>query len=236
MNNISKVMKYQLRDFKTAILIYYAIILAIILSLIIYKIFINPSDNAYFSGFGGSAVIFLFIAGLNSFKANFKFMLVNNVSRRNFFYGSFIAFAIVAFFMALIEIMINMSLNLIVEYEGLYEQLYYLEEYYYFADLLWSFTLFLFSVNLGLLITMLYYKSNKLMKTVISLIPAAVVILLIALNNLTGGAIINVFYEFYRDTLGFPNNSYIAVVSFTVATIGLLGLNFLLIRKMPIKD
>jgi len=26
------------------------------------------------------------------------------------------------------------------------------------------------------------------------------------------------------------------VVSFTVATIGLLGLNFLLIRKMPIKD
>jgi hypothetical protein len=75
------------------------------------------------------------------------------------------------------------------------------------------------------------------MKTIISFAPVLLVILLVMLNNVTEGALGISIIKSLTVVLGFTNNNpYTAALSFLVATAGVLGLCYLLIRRIAIKD
>lgn len=238
MEHTLKVSKYIFQDFKKALIIYYGIIIGIfMLMLFSYMRFSSgqSGDDINFGGFGVSTVIFMFVSGLNCFKANFKFMQANNISRKRFYSGTIIALISVAAFMAFVDVVLNNVFNQIIPYEGVFEQLY--RNGNYFADFVWSFALMVLAVSAGLFITLLYYKCNKLMKVMISFIPVVLFILLALFNNLTKGAVAYGVVNFFTAVLGFENyNPYIAVLSFFIASAGVLALSYGLIRRMPIKD
>ena len=237
MNNTLKVSRYLFRDFKKAMLIFYGVILAIvILMLALYLNIRSQGDGkASFGGFGFSAFIFLFVSGLNCFKANFKFLQANNISRKRFYYANIITLLSISAFMALIDTAMSNIIKLLVPYESILEQLY--KNNFFFSSFMWSFTSFVLAASTGWCITMLYYRCDKLMKTVISFAPVLIVILLVMLNNLTKGAIGIAIVEFLTVALGFTNNNpYMAVLSFFIASAGAFGLCYLLIRRITIKD
>jgi hypothetical protein len=237
-NNILKVIKYQLRDFRISLIVFYGIVLAIIvIGGVSYSNLSNDTNvSVSFSGFGMAAVIFIFVAGLNCFRDSFKFIQANNVSRKSFFMGNGITIISVAALMAIVEAILDSTLKHFFPYQGLFQQLY--KSNSMVADFLWSFGLYAFAVSLGWFITMVYYRSSKLIKTIVSLIPAFIIILLVVINNLTAGALGRGMVNLLAAALGFGNdfNAYMAVLSFWAATAVLLGLSFLLIRRMPVKD
>jgi hypothetical protein len=237
MNNTLKVSKYLFQDFKKAMQIFYAIIFAIAILLVMLnmRIIDQGTTRANFGGFGFAAVIFLFISGLNCFTINFKFLQANNISRKRFYYANILTLTSVSAFMALIDTVMTQVLKSVLPYNSLFEQLY--KGDFFFADFMWSFALFILNASMGWCIIMLYYKCNKLLRTVISLAPILIIILLIMLNNVVMGAIGEAIIEFLTVALGFSNNNpYMAVLSFFIATAGVFGLCYLLIRRMPIKE
>ena len=237
MNNTLKVSKYLFHDFKKALVIFYGIIFAIsILMIALYLNVISKVEgNVSIGGFGFSAFIFLFVSGLNCFKINFKFLQANNISRRTFFVANIITLISISAFMALVDTIITKVLKLIMPYESVVEQLYKNEVF--FTNVIWSFALFALVASAGWCITMLYYRCNNLMKTLISFAPVLIFILLVMLNNLVNGAMGIAIIKFFTVVLGFTsNNPYIAALSFFIACAGIFGLCYLLIRKIAIKD
>jgi hypothetical protein len=238
MNNTLKVTKYQLHDFKKGLMIYYSIILTIALFMIyLYTNVVRPAGGEMmnFSGFGFSAAIFLFVAGLNGFKINFKFMQANNISRKRFYMAMIITLITAAAFMAVVDVAINHIFKLFMPYNGLYEGLYKNDSF--IGDFIWSFALFTLVGNAGWFITMLYYKCGTLMKTVISLAPVLLVFILVLIDRLVEGAVAKGIVEFLTWSLGFTtNNSYLAAMNFLIGAAGEIALSYLLIRRISIRD
>jgi hypothetical protein len=92
---------------------------------------------------------------------------------------------------------------------------------------------------LGYCITLIYYRSNKIAKWVVSITPALVLFALIpVLESLTNGRFVVKLVEFMRRSMGLGQtiNPYMAMISFIIG-FGVLALfSFLLIRRAVIKQ
>lgn len=188
-------------------------------------------------GFGMTTAIFIFIAGLNCFKINFKFSRANNVSRKNFYYGTILALLILAALLAVIDTILSgiLSTTLNISYVSLHEQLYGFSSP--LAEFIWSFGLYTLFVNLGWLITMIYYRSNVLIKVVVSISPIIFVIFFQFLNEMVNGVLGRAVFDFFNYAFGFyyNNNSLIGGVSFIIGSILVIAFCYLLIPRAPIK-
>jgi len=232
MDNILKVTKYQLRDFRKPVMIYYLVITA--LGLLLFMA--GPNGE---SSFGGATFIFIFILGLNSFKSSFKFMQANNISRRTFYFGNIGAIIAVSTFMSLVDLIIDKVFTATVRYKGFYEQIYiYSSGQGFLPRISWNLTLLMVATSLGFMITVLYYRSNKVAKILISLVPAIGLILFSFFNRQTDGRLAEAILSFLGNALGLTGgqNPYMAMFSFIIAAIGVLAITYGLIFKAPIKD
>jgi len=187
-------------------------------------------------GMDFASVVFIFILGLNCFTSAFKFMQANSVSRKRFFAGTIIALGVVALAMATLDSILSIALRNIIPYSSMLEQLYGTRSV--FASLLYSTTLAAFAAHTGWMISMLYYRSNKLQKIAISLSPLFVIITLVFLNRRTAGRVGTAIIRFLGSVLGFYNgpSPYIASLSFIVGTALISAICYLLIRNAPVKD
>jgi len=239
MKDIIKVAKYFLRDSRQAVMIFYAITIFLVLFLFYMSNGLNgqPGTEASFGGLGFGVMIFLFVSGLNSFKTNFKFMLANSVSRRDIYFGGILAFVILAGFMAIMDMVMSQFFMATSSYQSFYGQIYG-EEKRLIAEFLWNFAVFLFAVSSGWMITMLYYKSGKLMKIFISFIPVIIIFTVIGFNNATDGKVVNAMWDFFVRVFGFTDNysSYNAVLTFILTAVTAFGLSYVLVRKMRLKE
>ena len=234
MNGVLKVTRFQLRESRNPMLIFYATILVMV-SLLAVLIWRDTGDNAQVSGLGPSTVVFLFILGLNGFASGFKFMQANSVSRKRFYVANIIALIAVAALMAAIDGTLTVVLKQMFPYEGMLEQIYRTAAF--IPDFIWSFSLYAFAAFSGWMVTMVYYRCDKSQKILVSLSPAflfIVLVYLIRINGAVGRAIIN-FLGVVLGLSGTPN-PYVAALSFLVGTAGVAALSFLLIRRMPIKS
>lgn len=231
MKDVFKVTKYQLHDFKKAIMVYYAIIYTFTLCMLLIKLQFGGTFKI--SGFGSITMIFLFIAGLNSFKSDFKFMAAFNVSRKRFFLSSIITFTGVSLLMALVDAITN-QISIYISLEGFYNSIYHNQ--YFVMDLTWTFSVFLFTLSVGFFITMLYYVCNKLMKIVVSLAPVLIIILWSIISYFTGGKLMKITNNVFDFMSGETTNSYMAVISLLLLFALFSYFNYLLIRKMIIRD
>ncbi len=99
------------------------------------------------------------VVGLNSFRNNFKFSQANNVSRITFFKGLIISILVVALFMSLIDIIINRLYNVFVSCPMNFDMIY--------GILQWMFSAYSTIIIMGILISLVYYKSSKPVKVII---------------------------------------------------------------------
>lgn len=242
-----KIAKYQLEDTRKALLIYYAIIITISIVITISAMHFlkqQPYSQISINGVDFASIIFIFIAGLNSFKPSYKFMQANNISRKSFFKGHIVSIFPIAAAIAAIDIVINHINNLFVVNNSFFTQMYAKPVSFQrsspgiLANFIWSFAALALSAIIGWCISLVYYRCNKIQKTILSLSPVFIVIIVIYLNSLTYGKFGSTIADFFALAWGFKNNynPYIAALSMSVGFVIFTFLSYLLIRKVPVKE
>ncbi len=252
--NIKKVVKYQIIDNRRAILIFYLVVVCVIA---MFSVSIFRSDlggSVRIGGFEMAAVVFLFIAGLNSFRETFRMMIQNGVSRRSTFKGFLITTVILSASMSLINLIILWMMkafevpdNAEFEFSGLFEQMYaqrYVGNSSNIQEMVEG-LLFLICITaaammLGYFITIMYYRLNKAGKVAVSVgVPAIMIIGLPVFDAaVTGGQIQVALGRLFLFAGGFLNghNPYYGIVSSLICFALLAALSWLLMRRAVIKD
>ena len=247
-----KVAKYNVNSLKKSVCIYYSIFIAVYIFLVILSRIYN--DSFATAGTELSSAIAIFIVGLNIFKENFYFMKSNNVSRKSYFLGTVLSMLPIAITMSVIDIIINRAYNLFFKCPTNYDMIFTdfsngaditmaTSNWVQGNDILTLFNTFLFQASLylmlfalGFVITMVYYKCNKLMKTVVSISPVMLFMLFgVLVSNFPYAAQKVLEFLFYIFGIT-PRNVYIAILTFIILFIALVTAAYLLVRKMIIKE
>ncbi|QNO15521.1 hypothetical protein HYG86_12450 [Alkalicella caledoniensis] len=234
MNNIDKIARFQLKDFRKSVMIYYTVIFTIILLMFITT---RNSDNLGQSNMSGGTFIFMFILGLNCFKTAFKLMQANNITRKSFYIGNIIALLSTSLVVSFIDSVLNRVLKQIVPYAGNFEQIFGNQSF--FGDFIWTFSLLFFAMTLGWMITMIYYRSNSIAKILVSISPVFLIVTFGYIDRINSGALSRWMFDSFMKTMGLyggNSNFYVGIFSFLIATLIILIPNILLMNKAPIKD
>ncbi|MDF2567297.1 MAG: hypothetical protein K0R90_753 [Oscillospiraceae bacterium] len=242
--NIKAALKYQLHDAKRALMVYYIVIYSLFIFLVIMqKMF--PEGGS--SGMENASIIFIFIAGLNSFKQTFKMFLQNSISRKTLFVSSLLSIFPIAGFMALMDSINAVIFSKIITYESFFEQLYgggyatNTNDFRLIAEgFLFSICMYSAFMLLGYVISILYYRMNKGPKVAVSLgVPGFFLVLLPIIDtNLKDINILKNIWDFILFILGMKNgfNPYYPIVTCGIVFVLLSGISFLLTRKAVIKN
>lgn len=162
--------RYQLADYKAGILVYYCAMLGL-LALFLVSTVVDTGVSVRFSGLSGFSSVFLFICGLCSLHDNLPMHLQHGVSRRTMFRARLLVTAAVSAFMAVVDTLLSVLLNLLGtpffgDSASLFKQAY--GRAYYFGavgdvlmSLVFAFVLFLLASSLGYFIITLFYRLSK---------------------------------------------------------------------------
>ena len=222
--------KYQLRDYRPAVLVFY-LVLAVIAAFILA---INGRVEGQASLSGGS-IIFVFVIGLNCFKSSFLFAQANNISRWVFYQATLLSLVGLGIIMGAVDMILDAALQRLPIYLGLFEQLYGKAP---LAKGLWTTASLVFAGSLGWMITMIYYRSSNLWKVVVSLIPVLISPALSLLNWLTNGRLTFSLFAFLKWAFGFAGespNPYPAVLTFLAGSVLIWAINAVLLYRAPVK-
>ena len=240
-----KIAKMNAEGIMKAAIIYYFIFICVIIGLIAIS-----SEKSTTSGIEISTTIFLFVCGLNSFKSNFYFAKSNGISRKTFIKGLLISSVPIALVMSIIDIIIN---NIFIKNPTFYDMAYgnsvgYISKIYegnwiqsnslatIFNTILFQFSLCLLAYVIGIVINMIYYRANKYVKVLVSVIPVSLIILKGNLSMRDPSLTLRI-NEVSNYIFGFnPSNVFACITTFLVFTVVLSGIAFLLIRKAVIKE
>ena len=243
-----KLSKYNIKVSLKSIIIYYLIFTGAITGIeMLNKLSVVKGHT---SGVEFSTVIFLFVMGLNSFKEDFYFAQANNISRVDYFKANVIAILPIGLAMSILDVIINRVYNLFVASPTLYDMSYnnftganlIMEVWVQsnsivtlFGTVTFLFAFYIASFAIGLLITIIYYKCNKIMKILVSLSPIAFMTILgsVATKYPEFGDKLEIFIE---TILGLnTKNAYMAVMTFICLFIIAMFFVYLLIRKVVVK-
>lgn len=245
-----KVARMNIEGVMKSAIIYYGAFIFILMVLISLYIF---GGRVTMSGIEVSTVIFLFVCGLNSFKSNFYFAKSNGISRKTFIKGLLISSIPIALVMSIIDIIINRINNIFINNPTFYDMAYgnlvgIIGDIYngawtqsnslstIFNTILFQFSFCLLAYVVGIVINMIYYRSNKYVKVLVSVIPVAFIMFSGNFSIRNSGLTIRV-KEFFDYIFGFnPVNVFACVTTFLVLTVVLWAIAFLLIRKAVIKE
>ena len=243
-----KIAKMNIEGIMKSAIIYYSIFVCVIIGLIAVS-----GGRSSMSGVEFSTVIFIFVCGLNSFKSNFYFAKSNGISRKTFIKGLLISSVPIALVMSIIDIIINRINNIFIKNPTLYDMSYgnllgdvgRIHEGVWiqsnslatiFNTILFQFSLCLLAYVVGIVINMIYYRSNKYLKVLVSVIPVVFIIFNANFSTKNPGLTMRI-NEFLDYIFGFnPSNVFACITTFLVLVVILSGVAFLLIRKAIIKE
>lgn len=235
MSHALKVTKYQLHDSSRAVLTYYLIMASLLVFLALVRWFAPAPGPINMSGLEMSTAVFLFVAGLNCFKPSFKCMSAFGVSRRRFFGQNVLALLALAGLATVVDTLFAAIYRMFLNYKSLQEILYPSSNA--FSGIIWLFFVHTAAVMLGWFITLLYYRSGKQLKLLISLSPVFLSIGLGFANTFTHGKVSSAIRAFFLSFWGAKTmNPHIAVMSLSLSIVLLGTLIFLMIRRAPVKN
>ena len=178
--------RYQLRDQRSAILVYYGVLASLFLVALIVMALAPAEANGFLSTNGVTAItmFFAFILSRCAFKESFLMNLQHGISRRSQFLGRLGAMGVVCGVMALADEIYTLLVSLLhvvlpngFQANSLYEMSYCME----YAEgrftvqsspatmllsVVFSFFLLLTASSLGYLITVFMYRLSKMGKTI----------------------------------------------------------------------
>lgn len=246
--NLKAVVKYQLNDILKALCIYYVsfIVPFIFLSLT----FIRIADSSVgivdstVGGMDGVSMIFIFIAGLNSFKKKFEFFQANSITRTEQHFGFIITVWFIAVGMALVDNIFAFVFSNFMTYHSAYYQFFghanssvtegTFDLSFYFASFIWAVFAYAMFFTIGYFITLLYYKMNKVWKITVSVGVPTLLYGLSMIDNWVNGAKYSYWLnDIVGKALGVAQNSHNSYMS--VLTTGLVTLAFMLINQLMIR-
>ncbi len=245
---LKSVIRYNICDIKYGVLIYYAVIAAIMGLLVFTQqsriVNIGSSDDIVFVSGAEASAIFLFVCGLNSFKQNYLYLSTNGITRKAQFYGFLSSSAIIAAAMAFIDTASTNIINIFIDYHPMFYQIFkgFTAEssqlLITLMNFLWSTAVYLLAFVIGYFITTLYYRMSKILKIVVSVGVSA---LLMIGSPMLASYLYKVGYlyefsaviKFLADGNGNPNVSIIISI---LETAILAGLSYLLVRRAPVKE
>lgn len=246
--NISSIVRYHIWDNKRPLMIFYIVIITVVL--LLSALSISVGSNSSISGLEIASVIFIFVAGLNSFKDTFHFSLVNGVSRKKQFIGHLVSLLPIAFIMATMDTLLRLIAPFFISYTPLHMSLYargYSDMtggvattlVQLFDGFIWMVFLYMMVAMIGYFITIVYYRSNKLLKLIVSITPPIFLTFgLPVINRMTDGRAVQWLGRAIVKSMGLYNgvNPYIAIVTFicwfAVFSLG----SYLLMKKAIIKQ
>ncbi|QOR36427.1 hypothetical protein IMX26_06350 [Clostridium sp. 'deep sea'] len=238
---IKTYIKYQVADSRNSISIYYLIIFTVLVLAFLSKAL--NFGGIQVNGLELSTAIFMFVGGIATFKDGFKFGLVNGLTRKTIFTGLVLAVFPIAAIMAFVDSIIRVVGSLISGYESIFSSMY-LSRYTgnsllsYLEGFLWMVFLYALINLLGMLISMIYYRSNKRLKQLISFgVPLLFLISIPILDKSVPGGVINRIYKAFAIFFGKYNTSNPLLFVFwsSIAIIVIALFQYLLIRKATVK-
>lgn len=186
-----KIAKMNFIDIIKAIGIYYISLIAVLM--VLFSIGVISDEHNSISGLEVSTMIFIFVCGLNSFKESFYFTQSNNISRKTFLKGTLLTSLSIGILMAIIDFIINRIMNLFMPSPSLYDMGYTtlrnlnnlgLHSQWVQSNsiltiintILLAFVIYCFAYILGLVINMIYFRADTIMKIAISVIGGGLLI------------------------------------------------------------
>ena len=246
-----KIAKINFENIMKSAILYYSMFIFIFLVLCIINY--TSGLQGTMSGIEFVTIIFLFISGLNSFKSNFYFAKSNGISRKTFIKGLLISSLPIALVVSILDITINRINNIFIKNPTLYDMTYgsllgnmanvFNDSWVQsnsFATIintfLFQFSFCLLAYVVGIVINMIYYRSNKYVKVLVSVAPVMLIIFntTLSIRNPRLAMKLNEFIDYI---FGFdPLNVFACITTFLIITVILSGIAFLLIRKAVIKE
>ena len=249
MNKVLGIFKYQCKSSLRSVLIFYGIFISIIVFLA-YSF--RNSNNVTSAGLELSSAIFLFVCGLNSFKSQFYFSQLNNISRKAFLKGTVLYAAVYSTTMAIIDIIINRIYNVFIPCPMNYDMIYsfnkafsdesgiissfnYLFQTnndlsYILKTFIFNASAYLFVFMVGLILTMITFKLNAIGKTIFWGGGAAILIL--SSSSIFSHAFVKIGEVIYK-AFGVANgNSFMGVITLLISILILIVGQYLLIRRV----
>lgn len=234
MNNIIKVSRFLLYTFVSQTIICFSIIiLNIVLSIAVTQV--KQVDGSVGS-VDSIAIIWAFILGLTNLKYSLKFMLTCGISRKMYFISMSITILITSIVWAALSVLFSKIGILLASVNIIYEVIY--RNSSIGGALVWNFGIILFMLALGTLITLIYYRSGKKMKLLVTAVPFVLYGILIFFNFVLNGVLFKELGAFFIKIMGFSStvpNPYISALSFIILSIIFSGGIYLLLRKAPYK-
>ncbi|MBU3199676.1 hypothetical protein LL037_11210 [Clostridium estertheticum] len=239
-----KLAKYNIKSSLKSIIIYYIIFIGALTGKKMMSQYSGVSSST--SGLEISSVVLLFVLGLTFFRENFYFTQANNIPRRDYFKATAMAILAIGLTMSILDVIINRVYNIFMENRTIYDMIYsevsrsssvWIQSnsiQTLFGTVTFLFAFYIVAFGVGLLTTMIYYKCNKTMKVLVSLIPI-VLYGIVSRNDVELGEKIK---DFIGNLLGIQieiRNSYMAVITFICLFIITMGFVYILVRKAVVK-
>lgn len=245
MININNSSKFLLHTFISQTIICFLVVIFNILISVIVKHFI--SVDTVVGSIDSIVFIWIFILGLSNFKYSLKFLLSMGVLRRKIFISIAVASKITALVWALLTILLSRVGGSITSITIIYDIIF--KEFTFLSSLVWNFTLLLLLFYLGNMIVLIYYRSGKKTRLLVSVSPFLLYGIMSLINHAYQGRLFNTFSRFFFASMGFAEgilsemgfsgavgNPFIGGLTFAICTIVICFMTFLLLRKAPIKD
>lgn len=234
---MKKVLKYQLLDLKTSIIVFYCIYYVILYSA--YLMFFTASpEGTFYNGVDFSSVIFNFVIGLAIFKEHFWMVCQNGVSRKTFFKSSICCMLSITAFMAFItqvSLLITQK-NTFTLIKNIYPSFHTGIVFEFVVNILFFMSVYSLCFVSGYLTAIIYYLSGKIIKIVIT---AGLPILIFVLFPIS----LNVFADFWRPVINVfliitglkSGNPLLAILTLFIATCILSLISYPLVKRVEVK-
>ncbi len=241
---------FQIRRNLFSVLVFYLIYSGVICILSVMSHIFSEGAN---SGIDIASAVFVLVTGLCCFKESFYFSQSCGVSRRSFYWGTVLAGIPLSFGVALINSLFNCLYNLFTPNILFHDLLFSdgglrnaLDESQsgilnaaswsfsgFLRGLVWMFALFCCLYLFGMMVTLIFYRSNKILKTIIGAGAWLVVIVLLPFLAYWIPIPMQAVGRFLADI--FLVNDLIAALGLAVLGALFAGVAYLLIRRAVVK-
>ena len=225
--------EYSIWDMVKSVCVFYGVLL-----LLIVFVGTMPSlSDVQMSGIEFATTIFLFVAGLNSFKSGFLFASASGYTRRQYFLAVAGMLLTVATIMSLVGMGITAAISaampsIFTPWPQVYPQNTVAELGF------WYWVINLQAVALGLVITLAFYRLNIMGKWLLALSPVFLGILLPVLDSVMGNGLFRWFGTVFEALMGSGPRPIplLGAGSIFLFALLLFALARLLVRGVPIKE
>lgn len=232
---LKQAFKYQICSSLKAVGIYYSIMIAIRLAMVVIFV-LSGNQKTNMSAMESNSMIFMGFLGVYSILEDFKFFLQNGYSRKSLIKLYTCQFLAIGAIISVVEIILAVLCANVMNYSSLFVQIYGSQSQV--IQFLWLWGMYCIIGAVSLLFTVINYRLSKFSRIIVFIaIPIALVTLAPIIDHyLMHGVVMSALFDIMLHFFGLYGSVNIVapIINFTIVFIITCGLTYLAIRKMPV--